>query len=68
LLAGLLPLLLVYLVLFNPIRLINHVDQGVFTPFYYITVILMLVLLILMGYAIVRITIKIRKLESQSKE
>ena len=68
LMAGLLPLLPIYLLLFNPIGLINHKDLGEFTPIYDITHIVMLALLVLMSYAVIRIAIKIRKLEPQSKE
>jgi hypothetical protein len=68
LLAGLLPFLPLYLLLLNPIRLINHQDQGVFTPFYDFTIILSLIVAVLMVYAVIRIAVEIRKLESQSKE
>jgi hypothetical protein len=68
LLAFLLSFLLIYLLLFNPLRLLRHEDQGAFTPFYDVTLILAIVLVVLMVYAVIRIAVKIRKLESQSKE
>jgi hypothetical protein len=68
LLVALLPFLPVYFLLFNPYRLTHLEDQGVFSPLYDITIILMMCLLVLMSYAVIRIGLKIRKLESQSKE
>ena len=60
--------LLFYFVLLNPFRMMNRGDQGTFAPFQAVTIGLMFILFAILSYAIIRIALKIKKLESQSKE
>lgn len=69
LLLGLIPFLPIYLVVFNPaFSLLNHRTGEEISLFFEIVQLLMFFLILFFIYAIVRIILKIRKLESQSKE
>ena len=69
LLLGLVPFLPIYLVMFNPaLGLLNRRTSEDISLFYEIVHLLMFVLILFFIYAVVRIILKIRKLESQSRE
>jgi len=69
LLLGLVPFLPIYLVIFNPaLSLFNRGNGEEISLFLEIVQLFMFVLILFFIYAVVRIILKIRKLESQSKE
>lgn len=69
LLMGLVPLLPIFIVLLNPaFRYAAHVDDGFINGVLTAIKILMTLVLLLLGYSILRILAKIKKLESESKE
>jgi hypothetical protein len=69
LLVGLTPILIVFGIIFNPaLHFYNHDQNGKMADTIGVAGILQLVVLALLIYAVIRIWLKIRKLESQSKE
>jgi len=68
LLAVLLPFLPIYLVILNPGRLANHEELGKYSLFFDVTQLILFIFIIFLCYAVIRIGLKIRKLESHPGE
>ena len=69
LLLGLVPLLPIYLVMFNPAFNLFHSDStNEVTWFMAVTRVLMAIFVILMAFAVIKILAKIKSLESENKE
>jgi hypothetical protein len=68
LLVGLVPFLPIYLVLLNPARMLFNHDKGTVSIFETALGVLWVLIIFLFIFAMIRLLIKIRKLESHSKE
>jgi hypothetical protein len=68
LLTGLVPFLPIYIILLNPAKMLFNHDDSVISTFEVAIGVLWTLIIILFVFAIIRLLIKIRKLESSNKE